>query len=48
MNNNQATVQKMERMGMRSMMQRFRACLDSGAKADVTPDELVSILLEAE
>jgi hypothetical protein len=48
MNNNQATLEKMERMGMWGMMQRFRACMDGGAKADLTPDELVSMLVEAE
>lgn len=48
MNNNQATLQKMERMGMWGMMRSFQACLEAGAKADLTPDELVSMLVEAE
>jgi DNA replication protein DnaC len=48
MNNNQATLQKMERMGMWGMMQRFRACMQEGAKNELTPDELVSMLVEAE
>ena len=48
MNNNQATLQKMERMGMRGMMRSFRTCLEADAKAELTPDELVSMLVEAE
>jgi DNA replication protein DnaC len=48
MNNNQATLQKMERMGMWGMMRSFRTSMEAGAKADFTPDELVSMLVEAE
>jgi hypothetical protein len=38
MNNNQATLQKMERMGMWGMMRSFRTSMEAGAKADFTPD----------
>ena len=48
MNNNQATLQKMERMGMWGMMRSFRTSMEAGVKADFTPDELVSTLVEAE
>ena len=48
MNNNQATLDKMERMGMWGMQKTFRATMEAGMKLDFTPDELVSRLVEAE
>ena len=48
MNNNQATLEKLEQMGMWGMMRAFRATLEAGAKADFTPDELLSALVDAE
>jgi DNA replication protein DnaC len=48
MNNNQATLDKMERMGMWGMQKAFRATMEAGMKIDFTPDELISRLVEAE
>ncbi len=48
MNNNQATMQKMERMGMWGMQRAFRTTMETGRNNDFTPDELVSKLVDAE
>jgi DNA replication protein DnaC len=48
MNNNHATLEKLEKMGMWGMMKAFRLSLDSGTQAEFTPDELVSRLVDAE
>jgi DNA replication protein DnaC len=48
MNNNQATIEKLEKMGLWGMMRAFRATMDAGAKGDFTPDELLSHLVDAE
>jgi DNA replication protein DnaC len=48
MNNNQGTLEKMERMGMWGMQRAFRTTMQAGIKIDFTPDELVSRLVDAE
>jgi DNA replication protein DnaC len=48
MNNNQGTLEKMERMGMWGMQRAFRTTMQTGIKIDFTPDELVSRLVDAE
>jgi len=39
MNSNQATIQKLEKMGMWGMMRALRQSMEAGTKADFTPDE---------
>lgn len=48
MNNNQATLQKLETMGMWGMVRALRQSMEAGSKADFTPDEMVSRLVDAE
>jgi DNA replication protein DnaC len=48
MNNNQATLEKLEKMGMWGMMRALRQSMEAGSKADFTPDELVSHLVDCE
>ena len=48
MNNNQATLEKLEKMGMWGMMRALRQSMEAGTKADFTPDELVSHLVDSE
>ena len=49
MNNNQATIQKLELMGFWGMMRALRQSMDIPATAEgVTPDELVTRLVDAE
>lgn len=49
MNNNQATIDKLERMGMWGMMHAFRQSLDPGVSGEPpTADELVARLVDAE
>jgi len=48
MNSNQATLQKLEMMGLWGMMRALRESMDAGSKADFTPDELVSRLVDVE
>jgi DNA replication protein DnaC len=48
MNSNQATVQKLETMGMWGMARALRQSMEAGAKTDFTPDEMVSRLVDAE
>jgi DNA replication protein DnaC len=48
MNNNQATLEKMERMGMWGMQRAFRTTMETGIRNDFTPDELISRLVDAE
>ena len=38
MNSNQATIQKLEKMGMWGMMRALRQSMEAVAKADFTPD----------
>jgi len=48
MNNNQATLEKLERMGLWGMQRAFRATMETGVNSDFTPDELLSHLVDAE
>jgi DNA replication protein DnaC len=48
MNSNQATIQKLEKMGMWGMMRALRQSMEAGTKADFTPDELVAHLVDVE
>jgi DNA replication protein DnaC len=48
MNSNQATIQKLELMGMWGMMRAFRQSMEAAAGAEFTPDELVARLVDAE
>ena len=48
MNNNQATLEKLEKMGMWGMMRALRLSMEAGSNADFTPDELVSHLVDCE
>lgn len=48
MNNNQATIQKLEMMGMWGMMRALRQSMEAGTKADFTPDELIAHLVDVE
>jgi DNA replication protein DnaC len=47
-NSSQATIQKLERMGMWGMMRALRQSMEAGTKADFTPDELVARLVDVE
>ena len=42
MNNNQATLQKLDQMKLHGMSRAFRGAMESGAKNHFTPDELLS------
>jgi DNA replication protein DnaC len=48
MNSNQATIQKLEKMGLWGMMRALRDSMEAGAKADFTPDELIARLVDVE
>jgi DNA replication protein DnaC len=48
MNSNQATIQKMETMGMWGMIRALRQSQEGGIQAEFTPDELVARLVDAE
>jgi len=48
MNNNQATLQKLETMGMWGMARALRQSMEAGSKSELTPDEMVSRLVDAE
>jgi len=48
MNSNQATIEKLERMGMWGMMRAFRQSMESSQTADFTPDELLARVVDAE
>jgi len=48
MNNNQATLQKLERMKLHGMAKAFTNTMDTGIKNQFTADELVSHLVDAE
>jgi DNA replication protein DnaC len=48
MNNNQATLQKLEQMRLHGMSRAFRGTMESGAKNHFTPDELLSHVVDAE
>ncbi len=48
MNNNQATIEKLQQMKLHGMARAFRSTMDTGTKDQFTADELVSHLVEAE
>lgn len=48
MNNNQATLNKLEALRLHGMVRAFRATMDSGVKHSFTPDELLSHLVDTE
>lgn len=48
MNNNQATLEKLEKMRLRGMLRAFRSTMETGVKHQFTPDELFSHLVDAE
>jgi DNA replication protein DnaC len=48
MNNNQATLNKMQAMRLHGMVCAFRASMETGVKHKFTPDELLSHLVDAE
>ena len=48
MNSNQATIQKLEKMGMWGMMRALRQSMEADTKADFTPDELIAHLVDVE
>lgn len=48
MNNNQATIQKLEKMRLQGMARAFRSTMETGAKNQFTPDELLSHVVDAE
>lgn len=48
MNNNQATLEKLDRMSLRGMARAFRAALEAGGGAQIEPEELLSNLVDAE
>ena len=48
MNSNQATIEKLEQMGMWGMMRALRQSMKAEVNADFTPDELVARLVDAE
>jgi DNA replication protein DnaC len=48
MNNNQATLEKLERMNLTGMARGFRTALEAGGGKDISPEELLSSLVDAE
>lgn len=48
MNNNQATLKKLETMRFYGMARAFRATMETGVKHSFTPDELLSHLVDTE
>lgn len=48
MNNNQATLRKMEQMRLHGMRRAFGNTIETGIKSELTPDELVAHLTDAE
>ena len=48
MNNNQATLRKLEEMRLFGMVRAFRATMETAVKNSFTPDELVSHLVDTE
>lgn len=48
MNNNQATLDKMDEMRLRGMARSYRTALETGGGTEITPEELVSTLVDAE
>lgn len=48
MNNNQATIQKLERMGLHGMVRAFKQTMETGIKHSFTADELLAHLVDAQ
>jgi DNA replication protein DnaC len=48
MNNNQATLEKLERMNLHGMARGLRTALEVGGGSDMSPEELLSSLVDAE
>ena len=48
MNNNQATLSKLEQMRLHGMARAFRATMETGVKQSLTPDEFVGHLVDTE
>ena len=48
MDNNQATLQKLEQMKLHGMSRAFNATMETGIKNNFTPDELLAHLVDAE
>ena len=48
MNNNQATLEKLERMSLHGMARSLRTALEAGGGSDMSPEELLSNLVDAE
>ncbi len=48
MNNNHATLRKLEQMRLYGMARAFRATMETGVKNNYTPDELISHLVDIE
>ena len=48
MNNNQATLQKLESMKLHGMARAFRATMETATRHQFTPDELLSHLVDSE
>ena len=48
MNNNQATINRMAEMRLHGMARAFRTLQETGKNMDLTPDEVISYLIDAE
>ena len=48
MNNNHATLEKLERMNLYGMARGLRTALEAGGGKDISPEELLSTLVDAE
>jgi DNA replication protein DnaC len=48
MNSNQATLEKLERMNLPGMARALRTALEAGGGSDISPEELLSTLVDAE
>ena len=48
MNSNQATMQKLELLGLFGMLRAFKATMEAGLKSQLTADELISHLVDNE
>lgn len=48
MNNNQATLEKLDRMNLAGMARALRTALEAGGGQDISPEELLSTLVDAE
>ena len=48
MNNNHATLEKLERMNLYGMARGLRTAVEAGGGTDISPEELLSTLVDAE